>query len=265
MEYCAVYRLLSIMLVIFVMCLMSGDWETLEICCKWARCHTIGRLDVTVSYDTAACLRMNAPTLINRSFADEPHLADLAAELLRSPQALPELNADDARRVVGYTRLIRVHEGEVLTREGEPAGNGFMLLLIDGEVTVDNFVANQAAPVVVSVLGPGHLIGETALIDGGPRTATCTATTDIIGAGLSRNAVLRMIAADPEVSVKLMTGISVRMAERLRAVNRQQRIYHQLLTAMQGEIDALQRQLQQVVDGSLARAQRHAGEPGGEA
>jgi CRP/FNR family transcriptional regulator, cyclic AMP receptor protein len=199
---------------------------------------------------------MTAPTLINRSFADEPHLAELAVELLRSPQALPELSVDDAKRVIAYTRLLRVSEGEVLTREGEPAGNGFMLLLIDGEVTVDKLVPSQAEPVVVSVLGPGHLIGETALIDGGPRTATCTATTDIIGAGLSRNAVLRLVAADPEVAVKLMAGISVRMAQRLRAVNRQHRLYHQLLTAMQGEIDALQRQLQQVVDGSLARAQR---------
>ena len=201
---------------------------------------------------------MNAPLLLNRSFADEPDLAALAVDLLRGPKALTELSIEDARRVISYTRLIRVREGEVLTREGEPAGDGFMLLLIDGEVTVDNIVPSRTEPMVVSVLGPGHLIGETALLDGGPRTATCIATTPIIGAGLSRNAVLRMISADPEAAVKLMIGISARMAQRLRAVNQQQRVYHQLLSAMQGEVGELQRQLQHVMDGSMSRAGRQA-------
>ena len=67
-----------------------------------------------------------------------------------------------------------------------------------------------------------------------------------------------MISADPEAAVKLMIGISARMAQRLRAVNQQQRVYHQLLSAMQGEVGELQRQLQHVMDGSMSRAGRQA-------
>ena len=196
-----------------------------------------------------------APTLISRSMADEPAWAERAASLLRSAEALAELSAADARCIVSYTRLLRCGEGQVLTREGEPAGNGFMLLVLDGEVTVDTVVARRESPVVVSVLGPGHLIGETALLDGGPRTATCTATTPVIGAGLSRNALRRMMAAEPEVAAKLLAGVAQRMAQRLRDATRQQRVYHQLVAALQGEVDELQRQLQQVMDGA-ARRQR---------
>ncbi|MBQ0943144.1 cyclic nucleotide-binding domain-containing protein [Ideonella sp. 4Y16] len=200
-----------------------------------------------------------APTLISRSMSDEPVWAQLAADLLRSADALAGLSALDAQCIVSYARLLRCGEGQVLTREGEAAGEGFMMLVLDGEVTVETMVARREQPVVVSVAGPGHLIGETALLDGGPRTATCTATTSVIGAGLSRNALQRMMRAEPEVAAKLLAGVGQRMAQRLRDANRQQRVYHQLLGAMQAEVAELQRQLQQVMDGAARRtAQRGA-------
>lgn len=202
------------------------------------------------------CSVMNAPTLINRSMAEEPDMAASAAELLRSDHALGGLSMAEARCVVSYMRLLRCAEGQVLMREGEPAGNGFMLLILDGEVTVDNVTDQRVSPRVVSVLGPGHLVGETALIDGGPRTATCTATTRVIGAGLSRGALGRLTSTEPLVAAKLLQGVARRMAERLRDLTRQQRVYHQLVSAMQQEVHELQTQLQHVMEGSLARAGR---------
>lgn len=206
---------------------------------------------------------MNAPTLISRTMSEEPDMAALAARLLRSPEALPNLNAADARTVVAYMRLLRCPEGQVLTRENEAAGNGVMLLVLDGEVTVENLVVPQRLESrVVSVLGPGHLLGETSLLDGGERTATCIATTPVIGAGLSRNALSRLRGVDPEIAAKVVLGVGVRVAQRLRDATRQQRVYQQLLNAMQSEVDALQRQLQQVMDGALARSGRHEGGSG---
>lgn len=195
-----------------------------------------------------------APQLISRSMSDEPVWAERAADLIRQADGLVGLSALDAHTIVSYTRLLRCAEGQVLTREGEPAGDGFMLLVLSGEVTVETVVARRDAPVVVSVAGPGHLIGETALLDGGPRTATCTATAPVIGAGLSRNALQRMMRAEPEVAARLLAGVAQRMAQRLRDLTRQQRVYHQLLGAMQGEVDELQRQLQQVMDGAARRS-----------
>ena len=52
---------------------------------------------------------------------------------------------------------------------------------------------------------------------------------------------------------RLLAAVGRRMAERLRDANRQQRVYHQLLNSMQTEVDLLQRQLHQVMDGRTAR------------
>lgn len=199
-----------------------------------------------------------APPLISRSMSDEPVWAERAVDLFRSAEGLAGLSMADAQCIASYTHLLRCPEGQVLTREGEPAGDGFMLLVLSGEVTVETAVARRDEPVVVSVAGPGHLIGETALLDGGPRTATCTATAPVIGAGLSRHALQRMMGAEPEVAAKLLAGLAQRMAQRLRDLTRQQRVYHQLLGAMQGEVDALQQQLQQVMDGAARRGDKAA-------
>ena len=90
-----------------------------------------------------------------------------AAALLITSGALVELSAADAREVVGYMRPELVKAGQVVIREGESTRNDFMALVLDGEVTVENSVAAAHDSMVVSVLGPGGLIGDMGIIDGG--------------------------------------------------------------------------------------------------
>ena len=73
------------------------------------------------------------------------------------------------------------------------------------------------------------------------------------GRGLSRLALRRMMDEEPAVAVRLLAAVSQRMAKRLRDAGRQLKVYHQLSTAMQGEIDTLQHQIQQVMDGAARR------------
>ena len=84
---------------------------------------------------------------------------DRAAQLLVSGGALLGLSLAEARLIVGYMHPQLVNAGEVLIREGEASDNGFMALVVDGEVTVENASASDES-VVVTVLGPGSLIGE---------------------------------------------------------------------------------------------------------
>ena len=100
-----------------------------------------------------------------------------AAALLVTEGALVELSAADARQVVGYMQPQRVSAGRVVIRAGDARRNDFMALVLDGEVTVENAPGAMHESMVVSVLGPGSLIGEMGIVDGGARSATCTATT----------------------------------------------------------------------------------------
>ena len=161
-----------------------------------------------------------------------------AAALLITEGALVELSAADAREVVSYMRPERIKAGEVVIREGESTRNDFMALVLDGEVTVENSVAAAHDSMVVSILGPGGLIGDMGIIDGGPRSATCTASTDLALALLTREALTRLMDTHPSVAARLLLAMSKRIADHLRETNRKLMTFAQVSKALQQELDA---------------------------
>lgn len=165
--------------------------------------------------------------------------ADLAATLLTTPTALMQLSPEEAKIVVSYMKPLKIAEGTAFIKEGDSRDTAFMMLVLDGEVTVENIVVSRTSAVTVNVLGPGSLIGEMGLVDGEPRSATCTATTNVRGAVLTRTALEELMNNEPRIGGKLMMAVSLRIAQRLRETADKLRLYSQLTTAMQQEIDRL--------------------------
>ena len=98
--------------------------------------------------------------------------------------------------------------GKVLARQGE-VGREFLTLL-EGQVEV---VRDGK---IIAVRGPGDFIGEIALLDNRPRTATVTARTDVVVEVLNRGEFASLLAKAPELSSQIM----VTMARRLAALDR---------------------------------------------
>jgi CRP-like cAMP-binding protein len=165
--------------------------------------------------------------------------ADRAAELLAAPSALMQLEPDEARTIVTYMQPHRIAEGTAFIKEGDTENTDFMLLVLDGEVTVETLVVSRTAPITVTVLGPGSLIGEMGLIDGSPRSASCIALTDLRCAILTRAGLNRLLDDDPRTAAKLMMAISLRIAERMRDNQGKLKLYAQLTQAMNEEINEL--------------------------
>jgi len=165
--------------------------------------------------------------------------ADLAAEMLCAPSALMQLTNEDARIVVTYMKPHKIAEGVTFIKEGDTEDTDFMLLLLDGEVTIESIVVSRTEPITVTVLGPGSLIGEMGLLDGEPRSASCTAISTVRCAILSRDALNQLMQDDPSTAAKLMMAISLRLAVRMRESAEKLKLYAQLTQAMQEEINTL--------------------------
>lgn len=173
-----------------------------------------------------------------RTIAGSP-AADRAAELLTAPAALMQLELEEARIVVSYMAPHRIPEGTRFIKEGDTENTDFMVLVLDGEVTVETVVVNRSAPITVTVLGPGNLLGEMGLIDGSPRSASCTALTDLRCAILTRLDLNRLLDEEPRAAAKLMMAISLRIAQRMRDNQGKLKLYSQLTQAMNEEINDL--------------------------
>ena len=165
--------------------------------------------------------------------------AELAAGLLIAPTALMQLTPEEAMVVVSYMMPRKIPDGTTFICEGDTSDTGYMVLLLEGEVTVESIIVSRHTPVTVSVLGPGSLIGEMGLVDGQARLASCTASTDVSCAILSRAALEKLSQENPKTAAKLMFAVSLRIAERLRETADKLKKYAQLVQAMQQEIEHL--------------------------
>ena len=174
-----------------------------------------------------------------RTLAEVPTLAAQTVEMLRSSHAMFGLSADEARVVVGYMRVVTCAKGATLLREGDGRDAAEMLLLLDGEVSVDAGTDSAAGSVTIASLGPGSVLGEVALLDGLPRSAQCTALSPVRAAGLTRAALQAMLDQQPRVAAKLMIALSQRITERLRGMGQQLQVYAQLTASLQAEVDRL--------------------------
>ena len=95
---------------------------------------------------------------------------------------------------------IRLQPGEVLFREGDPPTTAF--ILDEGQVEIR--ATQRGRQVVLALLGPGAIIGEMAIIDAAPRTATAVALSTCRLIALDRTRIAERIqAADPVIRALL--------------------------------------------------------------
>jgi CRP-like cAMP-binding protein len=94
-------------------------------------------------------------------------------------------------------------EGDVITREGE-RGLGFFVIE-DGNATV------SLKGEILRTLGPGDHFGEIALIDGGPRSATVTAASDLVCYGLTFWEFRPLVERNGTIAWKLLQALAKRV------------------------------------------------------
>ena len=94
---------------------------------------------------------------------------------------------------------------KVLTQEGQTGREFSILLQGEAEVTREGKT--------IATRGPGEYVGEIALLDDRPRTATVTAKTDVVAEVLSRQEFTSLLASSPEISSHVMATMAQRLAE----------------------------------------------------
>ena len=93
----------------------------------------------------------------------------------------------------------------MLTREGE-TGHEF-IVVVEGEIEV------LQGDTVIATRGPGTYVGEIALLDHRPRTATVVAKTPVKIEVIGQREFAGLLAEVPEISQKLLPAMAKRLAD----------------------------------------------------
>ena len=131
-------------------------------------------------------------------------MADIP-EMLNKVPLFAKVKRRDLGRLAKVMSERTFAEGEAITTEGQ-SGVGFFVIE-DGNATV------SLKGEIIRTLGPGDHIGEIALIDEGPRSATVTATTDLSCRGMAAWEFRSFVQEHPEVAWQLLQTLASRFRE----------------------------------------------------
>ena len=99
--------------------------------------------------------------------------------------------------------VVRFDEGRTIMKEGHPGTT--MYIVLEGRVTIA--INNK----IVEKLWAGGVLGEMALVDQSPRTASAIARTDCTLLSINRQALIALVKSDPAIGMAMMRCVANRM------------------------------------------------------
>src|SRR5262249_40152752 len=159
------------------------------------------------------------PDILPLHGPDEAGTTDVAArsssdariDHLRRVPLFTDCTETELRRIADISQIMEAGTGTVLTEAGTPGDSSFFV--IDGRVAVETQVG------VGDPLHPGDFFGEMSLLDGEPRSATVTATTDVRLLVVERSQFWRLLNEAPDLVRRILVILSRRVRRLERAAN----------------------------------------------
>lgn len=131
---------------------------------------------------------------------------------LTRTQIFQSLQPAELDAVLARATLRRAARGDMIRRRGDP-GTG-MVVIASGRVRI-SLVSEDGREVTLTVLGPGEVLGEMTLLDGGECSADATAQEDCVLLMIERAQFLRLLQSNSGLCLQLLSILF----QRLRRAN----------------------------------------------
>lgn len=125
------------------------------------------------------------------------------------------LTPADVDAVLARAVLKRFTCGDVIMRRGDPAPG--MTVILQGRVRV-GVTSIEGQEISLGVLGPGDVVGEMALLDGGERSTDVTPVEEGVMLLIQRSDFLPLMERNARLSLALMHVLCVRLRSAKRSL-----------------------------------------------
>ena len=96
--------------------------------------------------------------------------------------------------------------GEALFHMGDPASAAFVV--VSGRLKILRIADADGRELLLDIVGPGAVLGELAVFDDAPRSATIVALADSELVAIDRRDFMAVVRAHPDVAVKLLAALA---------------------------------------------------------
>jgi len=128
------------------------------------------------------------------------------------------LNGQELGVLAKYVNVIDVNPGEYIFKEGDKGD--YVCFVEKGSLDVMKR-SSAGGTAIIATLTRGRSIGEMAVIDKFPRSATIRARTEATLLTLTRSGFDLILEQEPTIGVKILKGISRLLSQNLRRTSSQ--------------------------------------------
>ena len=134
-------------------------------------------------------------------------------QLLRKMPVFAQLSKSQIEVLLGQMEEVIIPAGSALFEEGDHGDR--LYYIIAGFLEVIKAAGSNQARTLAS-MGPGESLGEMAIIDELPRSATVVARSEVHALVLTREAFDQVVNDEPAIGVEILKGLARRMSMNLR-------------------------------------------------
>jgi CRP/FNR family transcriptional regulator, cyclic AMP receptor protein len=132
------------------------------------------------------------------------------ASLPRSSDLLSDLPGRLTAGLLAGAKPVKLAADEILFLAGDPGDGCYRVE--EGLLKV-SMVSPSGAERILAILGPGSIVGDMAMIDGRPRSASVTALRDCKLSFVSRAAFEALAAKNPDIYKHLLSLLAARLRD----------------------------------------------------
>lgn len=137
-------------------------------------------------------------------------------DFLKTIPFFEHLTEKQIKKMAQHLHVRRYEENEYLFEVNHPGAALFIIMT--GEVAIE---AGDASRTQLAVIGAGQFLGELALLDETPRSASARAIKPTQTFALFRGDLTRIAETEPEIACEIYKTLAWIVGERLKATNRQ--------------------------------------------
>ncbi|MFT7621960.1 MAG: CRP/FNR family cyclic AMP-dependent transcriptional regulator [Myxococcota bacterium] len=138
-------------------------------------------------------------------------------ELLPSLPIFGGLSDDELEHIAGLLQWHDFEDGQIIAAEGDVGTQ--MFIVAEGHIRVTHEGGDDAQPFVLAELRPGDCVGEMALIEIKPRSATIRAHGTVTVCSLSNADFLHLYATNLQTYTLMVLNVARELSRRLRKAN----------------------------------------------
>ena len=128
-------------------------------------------------------------------------------ELLRRIPLFAKIDPTRLKLLAFTSDRVKFDPGQVVFEQGD--GGDYAYVIIEGEADIS--VNTPSGPLSVATLKEHELVGEIAILCDVPRTATVTATGELVALQISKDLFYRLVTEFPEMAIEIMRDLARRL------------------------------------------------------